>query len=157
MATNFNKVLEFNKQFGITIHDKPKLDIFDSDPKLIKYRMDLIREEISELESAVQTKNYNETIDALSDILYVVYGMGVSVGCNMDEAFDIVHQSNMSKLDLTESDAQKTVEYYKQHEPRYDSPAYRKSLDNKYYVIYNKSTGKILKSIKYNPVKFDYN
>ena len=30
-----------------------------------------------------------------------------------------------------------------------------KSEDGKYWVVYNKSTGKILKSINYAPVKFD--
>ena len=31
-----------------------------------------------------------EIVDALSDILYVVYGAGVSFGVNLDTAFDIV-------------------------------------------------------------------
>ena len=38
----------------------------------------------------------NETIDALTDILYVVYGAGSSFGINLDKSFDIVHESNMT-------------------------------------------------------------
>ena len=36
----------------------------------------------------------------------------------------------------------------------YDSPHYRKSKNNKYWVVYNKSTGKILKNYKYTPASF---
>jgi len=43
---------------------------------------------------------------------------------------------------------------YKKKESPYDSPAYKKSSDNKYWIVYNKSTGKILKSINYKPVNF---
>ena len=36
--------------------------------------------------------------DALSDILYVVYGAGHAFGIDLDKCFDEVHRSNMSKL-----------------------------------------------------------
>ena len=45
--------------------------------------------------------------------------------------------------------------YNFKNESRYDSPSYRKSYDDKNWVIFNRSTGKILKSINYNPAKFD--
>ena len=60
----------------------------------------------------------------------------------------------MSKLCLTEELAKETVEWYKKNESRYDSPTYRESFDKKYYVVFNKSTGKILKSINYTPACF---
>ena len=41
---------------------------------------------------------------------------------------------------------------YKKKESPYDSPAYKKSYDNKYWIVYNKSTEEILKSINYKPV-----
>ena len=59
-----------------------------------------------------------ETIDALADILYVVYGAGASFGIDLDKAFDIVHRSNMSKLCQTEEDAIETVRIYKE---KYDN------------------------------------
>lgn len=34
----------------------------------------------------------------LADILYVVYGAGVSLGIDLDHAFAVVHESNLSKL-----------------------------------------------------------
>ena len=42
----------------------------------------------------------------------------------------------MSKLCLTQEEAQDTVKWYVKNELRYDSPNFRKSDDNKYYVIY---------------------
>ena len=81
-----------------------------------------------------------------------------SFGINLDKAFDIVHKSNMSKLCETEEDAIDTVRIYKEkyanNNSPYDSPAYRRSKDNKYWVVYNESTGKILKNYKYTPANF---
>ena len=52
---------------------------------------------------------------------------------------------------------EKTVEWYqnqyKEGKQPYDSPNYRKSPNGKYWVVYNESTSKILKSINYK----DYN
>ena len=111
---------------------------------------------MNKLEQAVKEKDYVETVDALGDILYVVYGMGSSIGINLDDAFSIIHDSNMSKLCKNEKEAQETVEWYtKEYENErlpYDSPAYRKSVCGNYWVVYNASTGKILKSINYNTV-----
>lgn len=110
--SNFEKVRDFNLQFGVKSFDTPQPEIFKEDPKLVELRMNLIREEMRELEDAVKDHDYKETVDALSDILYVVYGMGVSIGMNLDKAFDIVHSSNMSKLCKDEEEAQKTVSWY---------------------------------------------
>ena len=107
------------------------------------------------LNSGIKDKDFTEVIDALGDILYVVYGSGSSFGIDLDKAFDLIHKSNMTKLCKSEEEAIQTVEWYKENETRYDTPAYRLSDDKKYYVVYNESTGKILKSINYKPVKFD--
>jgi len=155
--------VEFNKSFGVTVHDEPKTDIFDTDPKLVKLRLGLITEEVKELTEAIEEKDMTETLDALADILYVVYGAGCSFGLDLDKAFHLVHKSNMSKLCVSEEEAKETVEWYKaafadeekKKKYPYDTPAYRLSEDGKYYVVFNESTGKILKSVNYAPVKFD--
>jgi predicted HAD superfamily Cof-like phosphohydrolase len=255
MSSNYQSVLEFNKSFGLPVFTEPKKNIFTEEPKLVKLRLDLIKEEVRELvEDGFWDKNFVEVVDALTDILYVVYGAGSSLGIdldkefnvkilelystftpnashfyniqrcnqdldqgeiqqdifkdstqakiifnkfivpiqqetinlekqiyngdykglseslnnllhvtyfcgavlniNLDKSFEIVHKSNMSKLCLTEDLAKKTVEWYKKNESRYDSPTYRESYDKKYYVVFNKSTGKILKSIDYTPACF---
>lgn len=156
--TDFKSVVEFNRTFGVPVHEEPQWDIFDHHPTLVQYRLSLIREEFSELEEAVKNKDLVETIDALADLIYVVQGMGSSLGLDVDRAFDIVHRSNMSKVCKTEEEAQRTVEYYERNKEAlgYDSPAYRPSPNGKYFVVYNQSTMKVLKSINYIPAKFDW-
>merc|ERR1719473_1354747 len=159
-VTNFEKVTEeFMKNFGQKVFDAPQLNIFDKDPKTVDLRLKLIKEEVKELADAMKDKDMIETIDALGDILYVVYGAGGAFGINLDQAFDLVHKSNMTKLCKTEEEAKETVEWYKKnYTPNgkypYDTPAYRLSPDGRYYVVFNESSGKILKSVNYSPVKF---
>lgn len=152
--TNYKKVYDWNKTFGVKMLDNIDPSIFSKDPKLIQYRMSLIREEVKELEDAVNKHDIKETIDALSDILVVVYGMGASLGINLDETMHLVNESNMSKSCKTEEEAIESVEWYLKNEPRYDTPSYKKSDDGKYWIVYNKSTNKILKSIKWQIVNF---
>ena len=155
VKTMFEKVVEFNKSFGVKLAETPNREIFTKDPKLVDYRMSLIQEEFTELQDAVKAHDFVETIDALTDIMYVTLGMFTALGVDADKAYDIVHSSNMSKLCKTEEEAIETVENYKKNDDRYDSPAYRKSDDGNYYVVYNESTGKILKSIRYTPANFE--
>ena len=66
--------------------------------KIVQLRIDLIEEELNELKEAIKNKDIVEVADALTDILYVTYGAGHSFGVNLDECFDEVQRSNMSKL-----------------------------------------------------------
>ena len=247
IISNFQKVCDFNKTFGLPHFEEEQLNVFDENPKLVKLRYDLIDEEYKELKLAVENRDFKEVIDALADILYVVYGAASSFGYDLDavfkqhysknksdktnfesirtmvfplnvpktefknnwwdlsevvdsvivigkylevlktsvsnksfndfkmmtykllvetysmaiimdidiqRAFDIVHDSNMSKVCLTEEEAQQTVAHYKANDTRYDTPSYRLSYDNKRYVVYNQSTGKILKNINYVAADF---
>lgn len=155
MSSNFQKVLEFNKAFGVKSNTTIQHDIFDKDPKLVNYRLSLIEEEVQEFKDAIQQKNMTEILDSIGDILYVVYGAATAFGFDADQVFQIVQDSNMSKLCKTEEDAQETVRRYQTEVPqRYDSPAYRRSDDGKFFVVYNQSSMKILKSYKYTPANF---
>ena len=93
--TNFNKVGTFMKTFGQEVKTKPS---FSTD-KINKLRLDLIKEELSELTEAMNNKDLLEVADALRDILYVTYGAGHAFGINLDKCFEEVQNSNMSKLD----------------------------------------------------------
>ena len=93
--TNFEKVGLFMKTFGQEVKVKAG---FSSD-KINKLRVDLIEEELEELKEAINRKDLKETIDALTDILYVTYGAGHAFGINLDKCFEEVQNSNMSKLD----------------------------------------------------------
>ncbi len=92
--TNFEKVGLFMKTFGQEVKVKSG---FSSD-KINKLRIDLIEEELEELKEAINKKDLKETIDALTDILYVTYGAGHAFGVNLDKCFEEVQNSNMSKL-----------------------------------------------------------
>ena len=92
--SNFNKVGTFMKTFGQEVKTKPS---FSTD-KINKLRIDLIEEELEELKDAINKKDLKETIDALTDILYVTYGAGHAFGVNLDKCFEEVQNSNMSKL-----------------------------------------------------------
>ena len=93
--TNFEKVGLFMKTFGQEVKVKAS---FSTD-KINKLRVDLIEEELEELKEAINKKNLQETIDALTDILYVTYGAGHAFGVDLDKCFEEVQNSNMSKLD----------------------------------------------------------
>ena len=93
--SNFSKVGVFMKTFGQEVKNKPS---FSTD-KINKLRLDLIKEELSELTEAMNNKDLLEVADALTDILYVTYGAGHAFGINLDKCFEEVQNSNMSKLD----------------------------------------------------------
>ena len=93
--TNFNKVGTFMKTFGQEVKTKPS---FSTD-KINKLRLDLIKEELTELTEAMNNKDLLEVADALTDILCVTYGAGHAFGINLDKCFQEVQNSNMSKLD----------------------------------------------------------
>ena len=103
--TNFQKVQEFNRAFDMVTKEPAnylsgendvfgrtecnsflhgRIQLFTEQPKLIRLRLDLIKEELGELHAAIVANDYIEIRDALSDILYVVYGMADVLGINMD-------------------------------------------------------------------------
>ena len=96
MSTNFKKVKEFMEAFGQKVATKPDWP----HAKTMELRMDLIEEEVQEFNHACcdATGDLTDIADALSDILYVVYGAGHAFGIDLDKCFEEVHRSNMSKL-----------------------------------------------------------
>ena len=92
--SNFDDVKTFMQTFGQEVKIKaefPKKEI-------VKLRYHLIKEELSELQNAIKTKDLKEIADALTDILYVTYGAGHAYGIDLDKCFKEVQKSNMSKL-----------------------------------------------------------
>ena len=92
--SNFDDVKHFMEVYGQEVKTKPS---FPSE-KIIQLRYDLIKEELDELSLAIKEKNLIEVADALTDLLYVVYGAGHSWGIDLDKCFTEVQRSNMSKL-----------------------------------------------------------
>ena len=92
--TNFEKVGLFMSTFGQEIKKKASL----SSDKINNLRINLIEEELNEFKEAISKKDLKEVADALTDILYVTYGAGHAFGINLDDCFEEVQKSNMSKL-----------------------------------------------------------
>jgi predicted HAD superfamily Cof-like phosphohydrolase len=87
-------VLEFHETFGLEIGKEPNtLSGIDA----IDRRINLIEEEKEELEEALYEENIEKAVDAIGDLLYVVFGTAVEMGIDIDPIFKEVHRSNMTK------------------------------------------------------------
>ena len=93
-GSNFELAGDFMTAFGQEVLTEPTLP----SAHLAKLRLELIREEFEELTVATNAMDIVEIADALTDILYVVYGAGHAFGIDLDECYHEVHRSNMSKL-----------------------------------------------------------
>ena len=93
-VSNFEKVGDFMEAFGQEVLYEPTLPDFN----LAALRLDLIEEEVQELRDGLGRSSLLEVADALTDILYVVYGAGHAFGIDLDDCFSEVHRSNMTKL-----------------------------------------------------------
>ena len=80
--------------FGQEVKSEPSF----SSEKINDLRYNLIKEELAELKEAIDKKDLLEVADALTDLLYVTYGAGHAFGINLDDCFNEVQNSNMSKL-----------------------------------------------------------
>jgi|TARA_Y100000031_G_scaffold19198_1_gene19552 predicted HAD superfamily Cof-like phosphohydrolase len=94
--TNFQKVKIFMEIFGQEVKSEPSF----SSEKINDLRYNLIKEELAEFKEAIDKKDLLEAADALTDLLYVTYGAGHAFGINLDDCFNEVQNSNMSKLGI---------------------------------------------------------
>lgn len=78
----YSDVVTFNHNFGIIPEREIPFDveILQKKPDTISFCVKLIREEVRELHDAIHSGDFVEMIDALGDILYVVYGMCCRIG-----------------------------------------------------------------------------
>ena len=93
-VSNFELVGDFMEAFGQKVELEPTWPDFNTR----ELRLDLIQEELDELAQAMEDRDMVQIADALTDLLYVVYGAGHAFGIDLDECFQEVHSSNMSKL-----------------------------------------------------------
>ena len=93
-CSNFELVGDFMESMVQDVLIRPS---FPED-SVQKLRLDLIEEELDELQYGIDNQDMIEIADALTDLLYVVYGAGHAFGIDLDDCFKEVHQSNLSKL-----------------------------------------------------------
>ena len=91
------QVKEFHTAFGLPQRSIPTIIPADE----FKSRQNLLEEEVDELVVAYENGDIIEVADAITDCLYVLIGTALQFGIAdvLDECFDEVHKSNMSKLD----------------------------------------------------------
>ena len=129
-------VREFMRTFQQYVPSTPVMP----DPVTQNLRYRLIDEEAQELNEATDKVDY---LDAVGDLLYVVYGAALAAGFSphqVDAAFCDIHRSNMSKcwsddeIDSIPADCRST-----------------RVGDNRHIV--RRSDGKIVKSPSYSPAR----
>ena len=142
---SLNQVAEFHRTFHHPVEKEP---LIPSEVRC-KLRIELIREELKELEQAIADRDLVEIADALCDIQYVLSGavLEFGLGEKFRELFDEVQRSNMSKSCVTEKEAQKTVDYYRNEK---GTDCYYKPSDG-HFLVFRTSDNKTLKSINYSP------
>ena len=96
MKKFLDKLKEFNKAFNIEISGSI------NNPSMMRHL--LMQEENNEYIQATglgMTLRRKEVVDAIGDQLYILCGTIVEHGLEdeIEEVFDIIHESNMSKLD----------------------------------------------------------
>jgi predicted HAD superfamily Cof-like phosphohydrolase len=131
-------VREFMRTYQQCIPERP----FMPDPVTQNLRYRLIDEEAQELAEATDKTEY---LDAIGDLLYVVYGAALAAGFSphqVDAAFTEIHRSNMSKV-WTDDEI---------HSIPADCRSHRVG-DNRHIV--RRSDGKIAKSPSYSPARLE--
>ncbi len=92
--SNFTMVADFMRSGEQQVNETPVWP--NEDTRLLRFR--LIDEELGELHEAMMNEDIIEVADALTDLLYVIYGAGHAYGIDLDRCFAEVHRSNMSKF-----------------------------------------------------------
>jgi len=147
MKNEINKVAEFHRTFGHPVRPLtyPINENF-SNMERMQLRIRLLREEVDELEQAIEDSDSVESLDALADISVILFGTAVELGYGdvMPEAFKRVMKSNMSKLCKSEKELNDTKKKY-----------WSEGIDviskkvHSGYVVMRKSDNKILKNAHY--------
>jgi len=86
-------VEEFHKKYKFKINKTPTLIGED----LLKFRIQWIEEEIKELKDAGKSKNIVEMADGMGYAIYLILGLAVSMGIDLEPIFTEIHRSNMTK------------------------------------------------------------
>lgn len=93
MKDVISDVSMFHEVFGLPIADRPML--VDRDTR--ELRLNLLDEEYCEYRRAAQSNDLVEIADALADMIYIIAGTALIYGIPLEEVWDAVQVSNISK------------------------------------------------------------
>jgi hypothetical protein len=137
-----DEVQQFNEVMGKDWQNRSTPTINKEDANFV---VNFIKEELEELEEAVENGDIVEVLDAILDITYVCLGNGaMSFGLKdkIQAGYAEVQRSNLSKVCKTEEEAKETVilRSEQQGEPCH----YEKIGDN--YIVYRTRDNKVMKN-----------
>jgi predicted HAD superfamily Cof-like phosphohydrolase len=140
---SLSSVAEFHRLFNHPILPEPKIPSANR----CQLRVALLREELSELETAIANDDLIGIADALCDLQYVLSGaiLEFGLGEKFKNLFDEVQRSNMSKACSSEQEAEASLEYYRNK--GVDCYAEQKG---DVFLLYRKEDKKTLKSRFYS-------
>lgn len=92
--SQYHKVLQWHRAFGLPVADKPT--ILPEDRRDLRW--DLIEEELTEVFEALEEGDLEHVAKELGDLSWVVQGMAVEMGIDLDLVVSAIAKSNMSKL-----------------------------------------------------------
>lgn len=103
----FKTVKKFHEKFGIEPFNYTNSETYPTNDKLtkeqkafLKFKYNHIKEEVKELNEAIKAQDYHEVMDAVTDIVWLSYGLVDVLGFNYWQAkysHTIVKRANMSK------------------------------------------------------------
>lgn len=92
--SNVDDVKDFMLHLGMTLPASPRLP---TDQERV-FRLKLIHEELTELETALNEQNLVEAADALVDLVYVLLGGALQLGLPWEALWAEIHTANMKKV-----------------------------------------------------------
>ncbi len=98
LKDKINSVKEFHDTFGLDYKTEPSSAVSE---RIVELRHRLMEEENDEYLEACKEGNLTLIADALGDKMYILFGTILAHGLQdkIEEVFDEIHRSNMSKLD----------------------------------------------------------
>jgi predicted HAD superfamily Cof-like phosphohydrolase len=106
--SHFQCVGKFHDTFGHPQRTEPYINVNEMEPKLVPFRISLIKEELEEFDNALENFVFHgrsdgdlvEMADALCDTLYVAYGTGHCLGINLDSVLAELKLSIINSVNL---------------------------------------------------------
>lgn len=140
-----DEVQQFNTMMGKEYQNRttPTIDKKDAD-----FVIDFVKEELEELELAIENGDIVEVLDAILDITYVCLGNGaLSFGLKdkIKAGYAEVQRSNLSKICSTEEEAKETCVVRSKQQGR---PCHYKQVGDG-YVVY-RDDNKVMKNINWS-------
>ena len=154
---NFDNILNNHTKEKYNF-DNVNHDVFEKYEYDCLFHIHSIYHNIKMLRNCTVDKNLTYFINSLIRLENICQTLSTLFGVDSHKCFAEVHRSNMTKLCKTEQEAINTVNTYKQlleeGKSSYNEPSFRYDEKNGYWIVYDNTTSKILKSINFELPKF---